>query len=93
MNFMGVNWDIIFSAKNYFIPFYVFAIIFIMAFIKQRDLTLFLGICIALISIFIYSPWGENLDYKVNIVLIIIIIMLILGLIIVISNKDNNNRY
>lgn len=91
MNFMGVNWDVIFRAKNYFIPCLIFLIILIVLFIKYREVIFFLGICAMLIGIFEYSPWGKNINSITKTVLLII--SLILGCIIAgLSSRYNNKR-
>jgi ABC-type proline/glycine betaine transport system permease subunit len=91
MNFMGVNWDVILSAKNYFIPCLIFLILLIALFIKYREVIFFLGICMMLIGIFEYSPWGKNINSITETVLLII--SLILGGIIAgLSSRYNNKR-
>lgn len=91
MSFMGVNWDVIFSAKNYFIPCLIFLIILISLFIKYREVILFLGICMMLIGIFEYSPWGKNINSITETVLLII--SLILGGIVAgLSSEYSNKR-
>jgi len=87
---MGVNWDVIFSAKNYFIPCLIFLIIFIVLFIKYREVEFFLVICMLLIGIFEYSPWGKNINSITETVLLII--SLILGCIIAGLNYGHNNK-
>ena len=91
MNFMGVNWDVIFNAKNYFIPCLIFLIILIALFIKYREVIFFLGIFMMLIGIFEYSPWGKNINSITKTVLLII--QLILGGITAgLSSRYNNRR-
>lgn len=73
---MGVNWDIIFMKRNCFIPCIIFLIILIILFIKYREVTFFLGICMALIATFTFSPWGEDANSMTKIILLIILLIL-----------------
>lgn len=90
MNFMGVDWDIIFSHRNYFIPCLIGLIIFIILFIKLRDIIILLSICVMLIAVFMYSPWGVYISSKTKTVLTIIIV--ILGSIVVTLISPYNSK-
>jgi ABC-type proline/glycine betaine transport system permease subunit len=68
--------DIIFSARNYFIPCLIFLIILIIAFIKLKDLKMLIGIIMMLIALFIYSPWTQDISDKTRIILTVIMIVL-----------------
>lgn len=77
MDFLGVNWEIIFQRRNYFIPCVVFLCFFIVFFIKYKKPIFLLGICVMLLSIFFYSPWGQSLSMIFQILILVAVLILV----------------